>query len=681
MEKSNAQSVVATPSEVLAHPGLYGGKTRSLAVLTREGFPVPAFVAVSCAQVFDMASRDGGAPRELAEHACRELNAARYAVRSSAFVEDGEDVSHAGEFLSVVDIPDANVADAILSVVLDAKAKGYASKDRPFSLIIQEYIKGDVAGVVFTRNPLGGRDAVCEWRHGGAEGVVGGAPVSRVYQNADALIRKEYFPQQGKLFDLAREIEGVFDMAQDIEWVVRGSELFILQSRPITTIKKEELATYRSIDAFTAEKALYLYTRSGIGESFARCTPLALDVLRKLYGEDGPIAHAYRMLGVEVRLTDNFLPLHGSLYVDSIKEITQFFPAYTYHVSANGLVPKIARWRGLARTIRNARKLSRISAPHPRLMQERLMRQFSLVEDLAREQGVTSRKMLDRFLRVYQDIFLINLYAEDVFRDAEKSLLRTPFTLVALLAVPLQRTNEGSPLLSSTLAKYIRGNSLNIGDVSVFSVHQTQGEVLPAVASWWGNLSGKERERLEKIIRRAQEYQDAREEGRHLSVLLVSLLRDLLAKESGVDEELIFFATIDELAQKKVTRDELLQRKDAWEKDERPHMPPHIAPLPLAMKPPAIGVSAGMEIGVVTTDVDDPSPDCVLLVERLTPNLAPRLGHFKGIVALEGGILSHMAILAREMRVPVVIDERAREKFGVGKRVQIDGGSGKVEML
>ena len=59
---------------------------------------------------------------------------------------------------------------------------------------------------------------------------------------ADAFISDEERGRvlaDGELDELRKiglQLEAFFGCAQDVEWCIRGSELFVLQSRPITTL-------------------------------------------------------------------------------------------------------------------------------------------------------------------------------------------------------------------------------------------------------------------------------------------------------------------------------------------------------------------------------------------------------------------------------------------------------------
>jgi pyruvate,water dikinase len=93
-----------------------------------------------------------------------------------------------------------------------------------------------------------------------------------------------------------------------------------------------------------------------------------------------------------------------------------------------------------------------------------------------------------------------------------------------------------------------------------------------------------------------------------------------------------------------------------------------------------VGASSGRTTGAVV--FDEPGPGDVLVVHTLDPALAPLLAVVGGVIAETGSPLSHLAILARERHVPVVVGyEGARERFPAGSTVTLDGASGEVELV
>jgi pyruvate,water dikinase len=77
----------------------------------------------------------------------------------------------------------------------------------------------------------------------------------------------------------------------------------------------------------------------------------------------------------------------------------------------------------------------------------------------------------------------------------------------------------------------------------------------------------------------------------------------------------------------------------------------------------------------------DPPDGAVLVVDHLDPRLAGVVPRLAGLVAETGSPLSHLAILAREFHVPVVVGVAdARSRFAAGTVVTVDGGDGTVEL-
>jgi pyruvate,water dikinase len=72
----------------------------------------------------------------------------------------------------------------------------------------------------------------------------------------------------------------------------------------------------------------------------------------------------------------------------------------------------------------------------------------------------------------------------------------------------------------------------------------------------------------------------------------------------------------------------------------------------------------------------------VLVTAHLEPQLAPLLPSLDGLVSETGSALSHLAILAREMKVPTVAGvEGATKRFPPGTRLLVDGDLGHVQVL
>lgn len=256
---------------------LAGGKGASLASMTHNGLPVPpGFVITSAAftQAVDgeallrhIQDENLDAAREVvaATEPPRELIKALYdefpagtsvAVRSSACAEDGDDASYAGQqetylFVETFDEVMARIVDCWLSFFSE-RALWYrlhkgSLDDIHMAVVVQKMVDATKAGVMFTVDPVTGRRdrLVVEAALGVGEHVVSGE-VTPDYYSLDkkgALKKARVVDQQvmneselAELVKLGLHLADLNGAPQDIEWAFDDTGLFMLQSRPVTTV-------------------------------------------------------------------------------------------------------------------------------------------------------------------------------------------------------------------------------------------------------------------------------------------------------------------------------------------------------------------------------------------------------------------------------------------------------------
>jgi phosphohistidine swiveling domain-containing protein len=184
----------------------------------------------------------------------------RMIVRSSAAGEDGDISSAAGQYETIGPVfTEAELLDGITlcrQSYWTSEAIAYRRQrqlpDTQMAVLIQPYIQGKVAGVMFSRNPLdGGSQIIIEALPGGAESVVGGqvtplhlevdfSTPETLEQNLSELQISSFINKQiiAELVKQAQAIEAFFHgIPQDIEWSWDGEKVWILQSRPITNLQ------------------------------------------------------------------------------------------------------------------------------------------------------------------------------------------------------------------------------------------------------------------------------------------------------------------------------------------------------------------------------------------------------------------------------------------------------------
>jgi len=199
-------------------------------------------------------------------------------VRSSAPGEDSARASFAGLHESYVNI---RGTDAVLEHILKVWASlwsdaallyrrelGLDVQTSTMAVLVQEIVAGERSGVIFSQNPADETQAVIEAVHGLNQGLVDGTvePDRWILQRESGRILRHLAPQRdqwvvpahggvrteplpleksgrppitdqevGRVYELARHAEHLFATPQDVEWTFRQEELYMLQSRPITT--------------------------------------------------------------------------------------------------------------------------------------------------------------------------------------------------------------------------------------------------------------------------------------------------------------------------------------------------------------------------------------------------------------------------------------------------------------
>jgi len=148
-------------------PARFGGKAAALSVALRGGLPVPDGFAIDTEHARAWAEDPSAAARALEASLGASATGSRWAVRSSAVGEDGESASFAGQHLTRLGVAGLTaLAEAIGEVhasVLSASAAAYRAKrgiggPALTGIVLQRLIEAEVAGVLFTRNPMNGND-------------------------------------------------------------------------------------------------------------------------------------------------------------------------------------------------------------------------------------------------------------------------------------------------------------------------------------------------------------------------------------------------------------------------------------------------------------------------------------------------------------------------------------------
>jgi rifampicin phosphotransferase len=322
-----------------------GGKGLSLGRLAGAGLPVPPGFCVTTAAY----RRLRGQPPELGPDFLRQFHEAYerlgggpVAVRSSATAEDGAVTSFAGQqetFLGVCG-EDA-VCDAVARcwasldterAVAYRRRQGVSEAGLAMAVVVQRMVHAEVAGVLFTRDPLDaeGRRMLVEAAWGLGEGVVSGRVAPDRYHldratgqvlerhvgmkavevtaegEREVPAERQHLPclddaRLAELAELGRRVEALYGEARDVEWASAEGRFWLLQARPITTadaaererVRREEVAAL----AVRAEPGGTVWSRFNVPEGMPEPTPMTWELVSRLLSGGGGCGLMYRDLG------------------------------------------------------------------------------------------------------------------------------------------------------------------------------------------------------------------------------------------------------------------------------------------------------------------------------------------------------------------------------------------------
>ena len=207
-------------------------------------------------KVIDETAMPPAIARAIAERVAKDGDGVAYAVRSSATAEDLPTASFAGQhdtYLNVIGTQSvlAHVRRCWASLftvraVTYRLQNGIDHRRVQMAVVIQRMVSPQAAGILFTADPITSNRKVSsiDASPGSGEALVSGRVNADTYRVRDGAIIDRKHRNDPTLADtqivelerLGRRIEAHFGCPQDIEWCLADGELFIVQSRPITTL-------------------------------------------------------------------------------------------------------------------------------------------------------------------------------------------------------------------------------------------------------------------------------------------------------------------------------------------------------------------------------------------------------------------------------------------------------------
>jgi pyruvate,water dikinase len=204
------------------------------------------------------------------------------AVRSSAISEDGSAASFAGLYETYLNVKGA---DSVLEYVRRCyqslwadRAIGYRTRrgggaDEAMAVVVMGLVPSDTSGIAFTAHPVTGSldEIVINSSYGLGEAIVSGRVTPDMFviaKGTGAVLSRDIYPKTLALYPhpdgggvveeelagakctapsitdddavavarMAERVETHYGSPQDIEWAMASGKLYLLQSRPITTL-------------------------------------------------------------------------------------------------------------------------------------------------------------------------------------------------------------------------------------------------------------------------------------------------------------------------------------------------------------------------------------------------------------------------------------------------------------
>ncbi|WP_137283674.1 phosphoenolpyruvate synthase [Halorussus salinisoli] len=216
------------------------------------------------------------------------------AVRSSATAEDLPDASFAGQQETFLNVTREDLVDRVKRcwaslftqrAIYYRQEKGFAHHKVDIAVVVQRMVDAEKSGVMFTSHPsTGAPRIIIEAAWGLGEAVVSGSVSPDNYvvdretgavdeltiadkktmmekdeatgetverEVADDLREAQVLDERDieRLVELGERVEDHYDTPQDVEWAIVDGEVFMLQSRPITTIDDAESEIETDADA------------------------------------------------------------------------------------------------------------------------------------------------------------------------------------------------------------------------------------------------------------------------------------------------------------------------------------------------------------------------------------------------------------------------------------------------
>lgn len=757
-----------------------GGKAYNLSKLYQKGFNVPKGIIVS--QM--LSAKDW----EDLEKWWSENKEKKLAIRSSASLEDSSGFSFAGQnktFLNVDRVEDIRRSielcfESFKSSASSSYQEHFLKKqeDNPefmMNVVIQEMISPLYSGVFFSQDPRGKSAGwILEAVEGLGEDLVSGKVTPTQYSQftkfQDSLLS---IKQVEKIVEEGMKIKDFFGYDVDVEWAIdREGELFILQSRPITTLKNGESDKHRILEQ-ELKRISDQYSQETVwdGHTFSEWAGTPSEMTRSLwekaFSPQMAFSNALKRIGYLGFVDEKFSPhesildnIFGHSYINLEKLNSLFYGPIPYRIV---LAPRASlkfdwrkiSWSGILRTPISIFKMIKVGWS---LSTERKKWIHECRKELQNFKSKMDRPINPDFYSDWSTEELIERFLKECHVFSQHTLT-WPLILIVLTEATLNSLQtllqsivgkeearetikrwigKGLGTVTSEMSRYYQKACAYQNTRGFFLSrygHRGAGELELANPRWielgddaFYELTQQEYEKtrpqseqtcdVEKEIDRLETYKASilKQEWSLLKEML--LLREQwkmeilkpysnirfialeLGKRQGIGED-IFHLGLQEIQGLKQEnfKELILNRKEKKEAFSSLSLPDVLSfkDLKKILDPDTDfnqetffgeSLSPGLIKGEVLVvenlkDVDfsKVGDHTILVSETTDPGWTPLFTKVKGVVVEKGGVLSHCAILARELGIPAVSGiSQCHKILKTGQIIWVDGFHGRISL-
>ncbi|MFC1813116.1 PEP/pyruvate-binding domain-containing protein [Thermodesulfobacteriota bacterium] len=612
------------------------------------------------------------------------------AVRSSAPDEDVSGSSFAGLHESFVNVQGAasilhHIRLVWASLWSDAallyrQEIGLEIEKSAMAVVLQETVKGNRSGVVFSQNPNDETQVIIESVYGLNQGLVDGMvepdrwvldrdkktvlshkPAQReqwmipsengvemVSLPADLSKRPPLSGEEALgICDLAYRAEALFKAPQDVEWTIKNDTLYVLQSRSITTLSPSETqdkrAWYLSLHR-SAENLKVL--RTTIEETLI---PEMIKTAKDLAGQDITVL-SDRELADEVRRRWKI----NQHWVDTYGE--EFIP-YAHGVRLFGQYYNDAMRPDDPYEFMNLLTQTKMAS----------LERNQLIQDLAAI--IRQDRQLFERLKAGEPLNLDSEFGEKVNQFVEKF-----GDLSCAVTGGTECATDTRPLLKLLLEMAINPSSL--------ASRKNPQDARAMQQEFLERFQGPRRDEAEGLLDLARSSYRLRDDDNiYLGKIEAQVLRAVMEAKSRVESSQRRRTPASELEDLKA----VIQGFDYGTDTHKPPLPKDeygvkVYPRQLVGQPAGPGLSKGMARVVHQhLDLQDFKHGEILVCDAVDPNMTFVIPLAAGVIERRGGMLIHGAIIAREYGLPCVTGvPEATSLIHTGDEITVDGFLGIV---